>query len=198
MAAMTPHPPHPLISPEGNFMRTVLHLLLVTSVLGCATTRGADPVHTTARSQQTQVTDSVGAHAAAVGFIAAFDSLQWEPFRAYLADDITMFFPFPQLPGRVDGRDSVASIFGQFMRGQRAGRERTGRPMVQGLTPRDLRIQMAGSQAAIATFHLGPAGGPPEARRSLVFRRTAGGEWKVVHWHASSPPPRPSPPPSDR
>lgn len=152
----------------------------------------ADPVQTRPQTQNAQPADSAAAHAAAVGFIAAFDSLQWEPFRAYLADDITMFFPFPQLPGRVDGRDSVANIFGQFMRGQRARRAQAGGPMVQGLTPRDLRIQMAGAQAAVATFHLGPESGPPEARRSLVFRRTADGEWKVVHWHASSPPPPPS------
>lgn len=169
-------------------MRSAIYLLLVTSLLGCATTRLADPAHTIAQTQNGQGADSAGAHSAAVGFIAAFDSLQWEPFRAYLAEDITMFFPFPQLPRRVDGREAVETIFSQFMRGQREARARAGRPMVQGLTPRDLRIQMAGAQGAVATFHLGTES---PARRSLVFRRTAGGEWKVIHWHAS-PPPQPS------
>jgi hypothetical protein len=39
----------------------------------------------------------------------------------------------------------------------------------------------------------------PPARRSVVFRRTAGDEWKVVHWHASPAPAAPqqqSAPPS--
>ncbi len=88
-------------------MRSAIHLLLLTSLLGCATTRIADPAHAPADAGRAQAADSASAHRAAAGFIAAFDSLQWEPFRAYLADDITMFFPFPQLPGRVDGRDSV-------------------------------------------------------------------------------------------
>ncbi len=166
-------------------MRSAICLLLVSSLLGCATTRTAGPAHD-ARSGQ--AADSAGAHRAAVGFIAAFDSLQWEPFRAYLADDITMFFPFPQSPARVDGRKAVESVFSQFMQGQREARTRAGRPLVQGLNPRDLRIQMAGAGAAVATFHLG---GQSPARRSLVFRRTAGGRWEVIHWHAS---PSPQPP----
>lgn len=133
---------------------------------------------------QAQAADSAAAHGAAVGFLAAFDSLQWERFHGYLAEDVTMFFPFPQLPGRVEGRDSVGGIFNQFMQGQRTRRAEAGRPMVQGIAPRDLRIQMAGPDAAIATFHLG-AESP--SRRTIVFRRT-GVEWKVVHWHASSAP----------
>jgi ketosteroid isomerase-like protein len=168
-------------------MRSAIHLLLAASLLGCATTRTADPVHPTTASAQ--AADSAGAHRAAVAFIAAFDSLQWEPFRAYLADDVTMFFPFPQRPGRVDGREGVESVFSQFMSAQREARTRAGRPMVQGLNPRDLRIQMAGAGAAVATFHLG---GESPARRSLVFRRTAGGKWEVIHWHASSPPQPPA------
>jgi hypothetical protein len=132
--------------------------------------------------------DSASAHRAAIGFLAAFDSLQWEPFRAYLADDITMFFPFAQVPTRADGRLAVESVFSQFMNAQRTARAQAGRPMVQGLAPRDLRVQMLGPGGAVASFHLG---NEAPARRSVVFRRTAGGEWKVVHWHAS-PSPRPS------
>ena len=169
-------------------MRSAICLLLAVSLVGCAATRMADPAHTTAAAGGGQAADSAGAHRAAVGFIAAFDSLQWEPFRAYLADDITMFFPFPQRPARVDGREAVEGVFSQFMRAQREARERAGRPMVQGLAPQDLRIQMAGAGAAVATFHLG---GESPARRSVVFRLNAGGRWEVIHWHAS-PPPQPA------
>jgi ketosteroid isomerase-like protein len=170
-------------------MRSAICLLLATSLLGCATARMANPVRATASGPGAQAADSAGAHRAAVGFIAAFDSLQWEPFRAFLADDITMFFPFPQRPARVDGRQAVEDVFGQFMRAQREARTRAGRPLVQGLAPRDLRIQMVGAGAAVATFHLGTES---PARRSLVFRHTAAGKWEVIHWHASPAPQAPA------
>lgn len=128
--------------------------------------------------------DSAAAHGAAVGFLAAFDSLQSERFQGYLAEDVTMFFPFQQFPARMEGRASVGGVFDQFMQAQRTRRAEAGRPMVQGIVPRDLRIQMAGRDAAIASFHLGTES---PSRRSIVFRRTGDG-WKVVHWHASPAP----------
>lgn len=167
-------------------IRTLVALLAL--LAGCATTTPPGSAESGARPLPSEAADSVSAHRAAVGFLAAFDSLQWEPFRAYLADDITMFFPFPQFPGRMDGREAVEGVFRRFMEAQREARTRAGRPLVQGLAPRDLRIQMLGADGAVASFHLG-AESP--ARRSLVFRRTEGDTWKVVHWHAS-PPPRPS------
>jgi hypothetical protein len=128
--------------------------------------------------------DSTSAHAAAMGFITAFDSLQWEPFRAYLADDMTMFFPFPQMPRRADGAASVAAVFRQFFDAQRAVRSRAGRPMVQGLVAQDFRLQMVGPDVAIASFHLGVVA---PARRTVVLHRK-GASWKVIHWHASPAP----------
>lgn len=129
--------------------------------------------------------DSVSAHRAATGFLAAFDSLQWEPFRGYLADDVTMFFPFADTPARANGREAVEARFRTFFDEARAAWERAGRagPPRLGITPRDLRIQMAGG-VAIVSFHLG-AGNP--SRRSLVFHH-AGGGWKLLHWHASPAP----------
>ncbi|HEU4451672.1 MAG TPA: nuclear transport factor 2 family protein, partial [Longimicrobium sp.] len=138
--------------------------------------------------------DSASAHLAATGFLTAFDSLQWEPFRAYFADDVTMFFPFPDTPARADGRQAVEARFRTFFdealaAWQRSGR--TGAPRM-GITPRDLRVQMAGD-VAIVSFHLG---GETPARRSLVFHATPAGEWKLIHWHASPPPQRPTPAPA--
>lgn len=164
--------------------RTLLVSASLALLAGCGTAHAPSSTPEIGRSAGAGAADSVAAHRAATGFIAAFDSLQWEAFRGYLADDITMFFPFPQLPSRVDGRAAVEEVFGRSMQEQRARRAQAGQPMVQGLAPRDLRIQMAGAGVAIATFHLG---GDPPARRSVVFHRTGGG-WKVVHWHASSPP----------
>lgn len=150
--------------------------LLVASSAGFPAGRGTAPTPRTTPSSagpaRAATADSVSAHRAATGFIAAFDSLQREPFRACFADDITMFFPFPQLPSRVDGRQAVEEVFRQLMESQRTRRTRAGQPMVQGLNPRDLRVRMAGPGVAIVTFHLGgtppaPLGGVPADGRCV-------------------------------
>lgn len=139
--------------------------------------------------------DSVQVHGAAVRFLAAFDSLQWEPFRAALAPDITMFMPGSP-PARLDGRAAVEAEFRRFFDDVRAGSASEGRtaPPFLGIGPRvrDLRIQMLGALVAVVSFHL-RAGDIPPARRSLVFRRDLDGTWRVVHWHASAAP-RPNAP----
>lgn len=143
-----------------------------------------------AASAQGAAADSVGAHRAAVRFLAAFDSLQWEPFRAYFADDVTMFFPFSDTPARADGREAVEARFRRFFDAGHAAWSRSGRtgPPRMGINPRDLRVQMAGD-VAIVSFHLGTTS---PSRRSIVFHRRADGAWKVVHWHASPPPAAPA------
>ena len=158
------------------------------ALAGCAV-RTPGPVATTAAPAPSPA-DSASAHRAAVGFVAAFDSLQWDRFRGYFADDVTMFFPFAQVPRRADGRAAVEAVFQQFFDAQRAARTRAGRPMVQGLAPRDLALQMLGRDAAVLTFHLGEQS---PARRSVVFRRAQGDEWRVAHWHASPTPAAPQP-----
>ncbi len=139
--------------------------------------------------------DSVAAHRAAIGFLAAFDSLQWDPFLSYVADDVTMFFPFVDSPSRADGRTAFAARFRPFFDDGRAARVRAGspNPPFLHLDPRDLKVQMAG-EVAVVTFHLG-AQSP--ARRSLIFQHT-GGQWKLIHWHASPAPAAPPRPDTDR
>ncbi len=139
--------------------------------------------------------DSAGVHGAAVRFLAAFDSLQWEPFRAALAPDVTVFMPgSADPPARLDGRAAVEAEFRRFFDEVRAGRVRQGRtaPPFLGIGPRvrDLRVQLVGRSAAAVSFHL-RAGEAPPSRRSLVLRREPDGAWRVVHWHASGAP-RPS------
>jgi ketosteroid isomerase-like protein len=149
-------------------------------------------------AQAQSAADSASAHQAAVGFLAAFDSVKWEPFTAYFGDDVTMFFPFGDTPARADGRTAVEARFRRFFDEGRAAWARSGRPGEPrlGIVPRDLRVQMAGGDVAVVTFHLG-AESP--SRRSVVFRRAADGAWKVIHWHASPAPQRPAaatPPPA--
>ena len=164
------------------------YLALSFGILAACSSLGGQTAPATP-AQRSLATDSVAVHAAAHGFLAAFDSLQFEPFRNYFADDITMFFPFPQFPARINGKQEVGDVFGQFMSAQREGRAKAGQPAVMGITPRDLLVQMVTHDVAVVSFHLGSAETP--ARRSVIFRNSPAG-WKVIHWHASSPPPQPA------
>lgn len=152
---------------------------VVAGTPGCTTAVSSTP-EAAAPARGWIAADSAAAHAAAGSFLAAFDSLQWDRFRSYLAEDMTMFFPFPDVPARVDGRVAVEAVFRPFFEGQGPG--------VQGIRPRDLRVQMAGADVAVVTFHLG---GTAPSHRSVVLQRTGGG-WEVIHWHASPAPQRPA------
>lgn len=165
------------------YLALSLTVLAACSNLSGQSAPGATPAH------RSLAADSAAIHAAAQGFLAAFDSLQFDAFRNYFADDITMFFPFPQFPARANGKQAVADVFEKFMTAQREGRTKAGQPLVMGITARDLMVQMASNNVAVVSFHLGSAETP--ARRSVVFRNTPTG-WKVMHWHASSPPPQPT------
>ncbi len=170
----------------GRLLSTTLALLV--SAAACAS--GARPA-----APGPAASDSAGVHGAAVRFLAAFDSLQWEPFRAALAPDVTVFMPGgADPPARLDGRAAVEAQFRRFFDEVRAGRARQGRtaPPFLGIGPRvrDLRVQLVGPRAAVVSFHL-RAGEAPPSRRSLVLRREPDGAWRVVHWHASGAP-RPS------
>ena len=57
-----------------------------------------------------------------------------------------------------------------------------GMPNPLSIDPQDLDIRVLG-EAALATFHLADESGL--GRRSVVFRRQ-GGEWKILHVHASN------------
>lgn len=153
---------------------------------GCSTVNRAVP---SASPPATTTADSIRAHETAAAFLIAFDSLRWDEFRQYFADDATVFFPFSDVPSRVNGRIETEAVFRRFFDQVRTAWEtqrRPGSPRL-GLQPRDMRIQMM-SDAAIVTFHLGDEQAP--SRRTLVLRRSPDGVWKIVHLHASPAPAR--------
>ena len=158
-------------------------------VLCCLAVACSSAASSNAPAVVSSAADSASVHRAAVAVLTAFDSLQWDRFRSYFADDMTAFFPFAQSPARATNRAAVEETFGSFMTRARTAMENAGRPAVQGLRPRDLHVQMISRDAAVVTFHLGAAATP--SRRTFVFRRTGADEWKVVHLHASPTPPAP-------
>ena len=51
---------------------------------------------------------------AASAFIEAFSNLDWEPFRDSFAADATVFFPFPDVPRRANGKEEIEALFKSF------------------------------------------------------------------------------------
>lgn len=116
-----------------------------------------------------------------VGFLDAFAHLDWEAFRAYFADDASVFFPMTEHPARANGRDEVERLFHSVFDRARAA---SPGPVYLDLEPRDLLIREVGDMA-IASFHLNDPG--VLCRRTLVFVR-AEAKWKILHLHASNMP----------
>ena len=111
-------------------------------------------------------------------FIRAFDDLEWEKFRAFFADDASVFYP-RGFPERAQGRAEYEAGFRKVFEQIRAGRTN---PPYMDIQPRGLEIRFAGT-IAIATFHLDDRPGFVN-RRTIVLANT-GSEWKIIHLHAS-------------
>jgi ketosteroid isomerase-like protein len=118
-------------------------------------------------------------------FLTAFENLDWAPFSAALADDVTAFFPPPEPSHRFDGRAAVEGQFRKVFQSIRAGA--AGGPPYHRLEPVRLTLQGLGPSMAIVTFELHNL--ERTGRRTLVMRRQEGG-WKIVHLHASNVPMR--------
>jgi ketosteroid isomerase-like protein len=143
------------------------------------------PMNSTAADTKAEVSnvESAAIRAALTHFLAAFENLDWEAFRASFEDQATVFFPSPEPPERHDGRsayeDRFRQVFDEIRRGAPAG------PPFQRLAPEDLHIQQLGTDAALVTFHLRNA--ERLARRTIVFHKTHSG-WRIIHLHASNVP----------
>ena len=117
--------------------------------------------------------------AALAKFVQVFDNLDWEAFRICFADNATVFHP-RQFARRAEGRAGVEETFKQVF--ARIKGDKTSPPYMD-LRPKDLQIQFAGNEVAIATFHLDDHAGFLN-RRTIVLQKI-GGTWKIIHIHAS-------------
>ena len=124
--------------------------------------------------------------AALADFVQVFDNLEWGHFRAFFADDATVFYP-RAFPERANGRVEFEKTFTQVFEHIRAGRSKG--PYMD-LQPRGLKIRMAG-ELAIATFHLDDRPGFIN-RRTIVLQKQ-GRAWKIIHLHASEVAASPAP-----
>lgn len=115
-------------------------------------------------------------------FLTAFNARDFDAFRRTFADDISFFVDRPYPPRRLDGRAAAEGVFAGGFAPYGAGATGPKPPLPTPLVPSHLRVQ-AFVDLAIITFEVVR---PTElARRTLVVRRE-GGEWRIVHIHASS------------
>ena len=149
----------------------------ILSVAGCAISG------TSAQAAETTESDSMGTVENVLdAFLAAFDNLDWQKFREYFAEGVTMFHPSPPHIRRIDSPEAFENawleVFARIK--NHSGRNQ---PPYMNLAPRDLRIQTLSQEIALATFHL--VDGNITSRRSLLFQRFAC-NWKIIHLHASN------------
>ena len=114
----------------------------------------------------------------AAEFVEAFENLDWDRFEASWADDATVFFPFDDLPKRVEGRGEIMATFRSAFESLP---ERMDGPPYLSIQPLDTHVQMLGD-SAVVTFHLGES--RPFNRRTIVFAKSEN-KWLIVHLHAS-------------
>jgi len=124
--------------------------------------------------------DSTAVARTVIEFVDAFSNLRWPQFTAFFSDDATAFFPpSAHFSGRADNKEEIEKVFSRVF--EHAKKQKQSPPYLI-IEPRDVKIQRAGSEVAIVTFHLNdPA---LFGRRTLVFRKEPSG-WKIIHLHAS-------------
>jgi len=113
-----------------------------------------------------------------------------QQFIACFADNATVFFPVPEPPERVNGKQAIHQRFERVFASIRS-KAKSGPPFHH-LAPEDLKIQMMSGQTAVVSFHL--RNSERIARRTLVLIET-NGQWFILHLHASNAPIEPK---SDR
>ena len=138
-------------------------------------TAAASPVRAQSAAQCTTPPEAC---AFLVTFLAALNQRNWPAFRATLADDISVVFDSPALPGRRDGRAAVEEAFSRIF----PPPDQPATQLPPPVQPENLLVQDYGDVAIISFQLTGPDG---VARRTLVFHRSSIG-WRVVHIHGSS------------
>jgi ketosteroid isomerase-like protein len=158
-----------------------MRYILVIFLAFASVTHSAYAQHQTLAQATTPSADSGSpdVQKAVDAFIEAFNNLDWERFRLGFTDDATVFFPFPQVPRRANGRAEVEAVFKRFFD---EGRKRKSGPPYLNIEPKDVKIQRL-KDAAIVTFHL--EGADAVGRRTVVFQKQ-GDKWLIAHLSASS------------
>src|SRR5262249_59130204 len=85
-------------------------------------------------------------------FLRAFEDLDIQQFIACFADNATVFFPMPEPPERVEGKQAIQERFEHVFASIRST-AKSGPPFHH-LAPENLKIQMVSGQTAVVSFQL--------------------------------------------
>jgi predicted enzyme related to lactoylglutathione lyase len=114
-------------------------------------------------------------------FLEAVDAGDEAALAGCFDPEASMYFPFREPPGLVEGREAIITRFrGLFA----AWRRREKAPPFVGFVPQELSVRAAGPGHALATFIVGIEGS--SGRRTALGRQTLEG-WRILHLHASNP-----------
>jgi len=150
-------------------------------VLAIAFLTAASPLACATEPNETE--DRAAIEAFTREFLRAFENLDMQQFIACFADDATVFFPMPEPPERVQGKQAIEQRFERVFVSIRST-ARLGPPFHH-LAPEDLSIQLMPGGCAVVSFHL--RNEERIARRTFVLTKT-NGKWLIVHLHASNVP----------
>ena len=150
-------------------------------VLAIAFLTAASPLACATEPNETE--DRAAIKAFTREFLRAFENLDMQQFIACFADDATVFFPMPEPPERVQGKQAIQQRFERVFASIR-GSAKSGPPFHH-LAPEDLSIQLMPGETAVVSFHL--RNEERIARRTFVLTKT-NGKWLIVHLHASNVP----------
>jgi uncharacterized protein (TIGR02246 family) len=149
----------------------VITFLTALSSLACADETASDPE------------DRAAIEALTRKFLRAFEDLDMKQFIACFSDDASVFFPMPEPPERVDGKQAIRQRFEQVFASIRSA-AKSGPPFHR-LTPEYLLTQLTPGHTAVVSFHL--RNEERVARRTLVLSKM-NGQWLIIHLHASNAP----------
>ena len=106
-------------------------------------------------------------------WIGALNALEEARIVDAFAEDATAFFPVVRAE-RLDGKAAIAAVFHDYV----ATSKKTN------IVPEALRVQQYGDVAVVSFNVHNPSA---VSRRTFVWRRR-GGDWEIVHMHASNTP----------
>ena len=120
-----------------------------------------------------------------LGLVRAIDYFDLEQFIGSFSETVTMFYPVPGMPERVDGRSALEARQKQVFDGLRHQFEQAGHtePPFFNLEVTDLHTQPLGPVAVVVTYHNDR--GAQLGRRTAVVQQIDG-RWQIVSFHSSN------------
>lgn len=120
-----------------------------------------------------------------LGLVRAIDYFDLEQFVGSFAETVTMFYPVPGMPERVDGRAALEARQKHVFESLRQQFEQAGQtePPFFHLVVSDLHTQPLGPGAVVVTYHVDR--GAQLGRRTAVVQHIDG-RWQIVSFHSSN------------